>query len=116
MLKIKELRHEFGYTQEVLAQKMNLKYYNIGDWERGKCEPCSDDLIKLSKIFNVTVDYLIGNDEYELNTHRGKEKTLSKEENELLNYFRNISPPARESLLVTARNFYELITTSKKVN
>jgi len=60
MEKIKDLRKERGLTQEELAEKMGLKYYNIGDWERGKCEPCVSDLKQLAEIFDVTVDYLVG--------------------------------------------------------
>lgn len=60
-MKIRELRRENNLTQEQLAEKMGLKYFNIGDWERGKCEPCVEDLKRLSNIFGVSIDYLVDN-------------------------------------------------------
>ncbi|MBR2449446.1 MAG: helix-turn-helix transcriptional regulator [Clostridia bacterium] len=104
MLKIKELRREFGYTQEELAEKMGLKYYNIGDWERGKCEPCNDDLIKLSKIFDVTVDYLIGNNVDEFGSTRTQSvapmgDTLTQDEKDLLKAFGELGPFERDFFL-----------------
>ena len=104
MLKIKELRREFGYTQEELAEKMGLKYYNIGDWERGKCEPCNDDLIKLSKIFDVTVDYLIGNDVDEFGSTRAQSlapmgDALTQDEKDLLKAFGELGPFERDFFL-----------------
>lgn len=111
MLKIKELRREFGYTQEELAEKMGLKYYNIGDWERGKCEPCNDDLIKLSKIFDVTVDYLIGNDVDEFGSTHSRTvapigDTLTQDEKDLLKFYRGIGEEDKRSVLRVARSLF----------
>lgn len=57
---IKKLRTERGLTQNDLAAMMNCNRQKIADWERGKSTPSADDLILLSKKFNVSADYLLG--------------------------------------------------------
>lgn len=59
--RIKELRKEFGWTQNELANKINVSQQTIGSWEVGRAEPNNETLSKLSKLFEVTVDYLLGN-------------------------------------------------------
>lgn len=57
---IKELRVESGITQSELADKLGCKRQKIADWEREKASPSINDLIPLSKVFNVSIDYLMG--------------------------------------------------------
>ena len=59
---IKKLRKRDGMTQDDLAANELLccNRQKIADWERGKSTPSADDIIALSKIFNVSTDYLLG--------------------------------------------------------
>lgn len=57
---IKKLRTERKMTQNELAEMMNCNRQKIADWERGKSTPSADDLVLLSKTFNVSADYLLG--------------------------------------------------------
>lgn len=57
---IKRLRTERKLTQNDLAEMMNCNRQKIADLERGKSTPSANDLILLSKIFNVSADYLLG--------------------------------------------------------
>ena len=92
MIKIRELRVEKEMLQTELAQKMNKSAVCIGDWERGRCEPSISDLVKLSKIFNCSIDYLVGNeDEFGIIAGNGSAVTFTKEQNELLSVF-NLLP------------------------
>ena len=63
MLKIKELRKELNLTQREFAEKLGLDAHNVGDWERGKCEPSSFWLIKISETYKVSTDYLLGRED-----------------------------------------------------
>ena len=60
---IKELRKHNRISQMELAKKLNTTQANISAWESGKWQPDNENLIKMSHIFGVTVDYLLGNDE-----------------------------------------------------
>lgn len=58
--RLKELRLANGYTQGCLGEMVGYNKTVICDWEtRGK-EPKFDMLIKLSQIFKVSSDYLLG--------------------------------------------------------
>lgn len=58
--RIKELRLENDLTQSQLAVKTNRGEATIRAWETGRAKPDAEMLISLSKIFNCTVDYLLG--------------------------------------------------------
>lgn len=63
--RIKELRKEYGYTQEGLAQALGLSSKSsIANYENGANYPSDDIKIKMCDIFNCTMDYLMGNSEY----------------------------------------------------
>ena len=59
-LVLKELRERYKLSQVELAKKLNLSPSTIGMWESGRNKPEFDTIIKLSKIFNVSVNYLMG--------------------------------------------------------
>ena len=58
--RIKELRLEKGMTQKELAGLLDLTPNSICEWEKGRSSPNIDLLIKLSEIFEVSIDYIIG--------------------------------------------------------
>ena len=57
--RIRQLRIENGYTQEILAQKLDIDRSLLSHVEAGK-RGCSVDLfVRLSDFFNVSLDLLI---------------------------------------------------------
>lgn len=59
--RIKQLRLSRGMTQQQLADALDIKSYTtITKWEKGENVPQGRDLIKLSKLFNVSVDDILG--------------------------------------------------------
>lgn len=52
---IKCLRRKAGFSQEELAQKIGLNRGNIASYENGTAEPKICNLLKLSKIFGVSI-------------------------------------------------------------
>src|SRR5690625_2853588 len=58
---IRKLRQAKGLTQQQLADKMGASNYTtISKWESGANSPRGGDLVELSKLFNVSVDELLG--------------------------------------------------------
>lgn len=53
-------RKENKYTQEEIAEYLNCGRATITNYENGRRSPDYDTLIKLSKKYNVTTDYLLG--------------------------------------------------------
>ena len=58
--RLRELREENEYTQKDIADKIGLTKSAYGYYERGKSVPDAQTLVQLSKIFDVTTDYLLG--------------------------------------------------------
>ena len=49
-----------GITQSELALILNVTYYAVCNYERGKNMPSDDIKIMLAKFFNVSIDYMMG--------------------------------------------------------
>ena len=58
--RIYEVRMSFGWTQVQLAQKLGITKQTVSNWENDNIQPSIDMLVKLSNIFNVSTDYLLG--------------------------------------------------------
>lgn len=61
--KITELRKKQGWSQEELAQKLDISRQSVSKWESGGAMPDLDKIIKLSSIFGVSTDYLLKGEE-----------------------------------------------------
>lgn len=59
--RMRELRRNCAMTQLELAEKLSYKSTAISSYENSRNEPNIENLIKIANLFEVTVDYLIGN-------------------------------------------------------
>ena len=59
---IQNLRKKKGLSQEKLAEKINVTRQTISNWELGETAPNPEQLIFLSKEFEISIDELVGND------------------------------------------------------
>lgn len=59
---IKFLRKKFGFTQETFAEAIGIKRSLVGAYEEGRADPRLNNLLKMSDVFNVSVDTLITKD------------------------------------------------------
>lgn len=57
---IKQLRKEAGLTQDELGRKLGVIKQTISSWENNISVPSTETLTTLSKLFGVSVDYLLG--------------------------------------------------------
>lgn len=60
MNRIKNLREEFNMTQQELADKLGGAKSTIAMYEKEDRKPSLEVLIKLSEIFNCSIDYILG--------------------------------------------------------
>lgn len=58
--RLAELRKQHGLSQEELADKLGVSRQAVSKWERGEASPDTDNLIELAKIYNVSLDELLG--------------------------------------------------------
>ena len=82
--KINELRKKHKLTQKELAKRVGCLDTQRSHYENDKMTPSIDVIIKLSEVFEVSIDYLVKDELTEL----AKEKIVDME---LLNQFEKIS-------------------------
>lgn len=75
--KILSLRTEYGYSQETLAEKLNVSRQAVSKWESGATLPETDKLITLSNFFGVSIDYLL-KDNMQHNSHESLDRIVLK--------------------------------------
>ena len=63
--KILQLRKKNGLSQEQLGEKVDVTRQTISNWELGETTPNPEQLKKMSKAFNVSVDEILDNDSKE---------------------------------------------------
>ena len=61
------IRKNKGLTQEELAEKLSVSRQAVAKWESGQVYPEITNLIQISNLFNVTVDYLVRDQECMIN-------------------------------------------------
>ena len=57
--RIKTLRKRKHWTQDELAHHLEVAPSSVGSYERGSRQPTIENLIRMSKYFNVSLDYLL---------------------------------------------------------
>lgn len=77
--KLKEARKNAGFTQIELAEKLCVSRQAITKWETDKGVPDIDNLKVISKVLNVSIDFLLDDDEV-------LDKTVIKEQINLDDY------------------------------
>ncbi len=60
MNRIKQLREESRWTQAELSKKLDCAISSVGMYEKEERKPSLEVLVKLSEIFNCSIDYLLG--------------------------------------------------------
>lgn len=87
--RLKELREESEMTQEQLGKILNVTKQTISNYENGDNEPTLDTLVKISDIFNVSLDYLLC---------RTRQKPNLQVENEIL--LNTLNDKCKKKLLI----------------
>ena len=62
--KIATVRQKNKLTQEEIAEKLGISRQSVQKWESGLSYPSIDKLVSLSKLLNVSIDYLCKDENY----------------------------------------------------
>ena len=95
---IKELRLERGFTQAELAEKIGVTQGAVYFWEKGINEPTAGYLVKMAKLFSVSVDDLLS---FKIENTIEESSSLS----EINRLFLRLSKAQQEVLIKTAKEF-----------
>lgn len=93
--RIRELRETRKMTQLRLSIELEVSQETISAYENGKHFPAYQSLVRLSELFGVSIDYLMGRDTEQGAKHSG----LTTEEERLLCDFRELTPHGRELVM-----------------
>lgn len=61
--KIQKLRKESGLSQEELSYQLGVSRQAISKWERDKGYPETEKIVRMSKLFHVSLDYLLNEED-----------------------------------------------------
>lgn len=62
--RLKKLRTDNGYTQQSMADKIEISLNAYQKYEHGDRMPPYETVVKLADIFNVSLDYLFCRDDF----------------------------------------------------
>lgn len=58
--RLTQLRKKAGLSQKELGERLDVSHYTISAYEKERSEPSDTIKVTLAKLFNVSVDYLVG--------------------------------------------------------
>ncbi len=74
---IKHLRKQKSWTQQDLADRLEIKRSLIGSYEEGRADPRISTLLKIAEVFNLSMDDLISQDLTQYNRPQKSAKILA---------------------------------------
>ena len=76
--RIASLRSQYSYSQEYVADQLGVSRQAVSKWEQNQSSPDTENLIALSQLFNVSVEYLaIGKIQEIINTSEAQKPQKS---------------------------------------
>ena len=85
--KLQKLRKENNYTQEDLADILQVSRQSISKWESDSAFPETEKLVALRKLYRVTIDYLLNEENNQLEII---EKPVSKKTDRLITFLKKL--------------------------
>ena len=102
--RITQLRKQNQLSQEELAKRAEVSRTIIGNYERNTNTPSIEVLIKLARVFNVSVDYMIG---------EGQLSALDKDVLKRIEDIEELDPDTKKHLFFLIDNVIQNSKTKK---
>lgn len=93
--RIKQLRQDMNMTQVRLSIELEVSQETVSAYEQGKYLPSIQVLMKLSKIFNTSIDYILCLSEIR---YPNLETSIPHEYQNLIHCYKKLNPKQRELL------------------
>lgn len=97
--KIKTLRENMKLSQEQFANAVGRSRSTVAAWETGRKEPGRDALKVISKVFSVSIEYLIDKEEKSIIVKANDLKEVT-----LLEFYRNVDEDTQKSIFQLLSN------------
>ncbi len=106
--RLRELREARNLSQADIAKALNISRQSYNFYENDKRDPDTQTLKALADFFNVTIDYLLGRDEFE--RVKNKKNPLDRKEKLL---YKIIS--ADPDTIAEVEQYLDYLETKKKI-
>lgn len=100
--RIKELRKEQHMSQIHLSIELEVSQETISAYEKGKHFPSYQSLVRMSEIFNTSIDYIMG-----LSDQRNGISEISDDEGNLLRHYRLLNSSNKERAISYMQGLYD---------
>lgn len=95
MNRIKQLRTAMGIKQTELCKLLGVTQGSLSGWETGRYEPDIPALVKMSEIFDVSLDYLLGRTDKPAEVQSVDTLHYTPKQQELLTAMEGLTPEQR---------------------
>ena len=95
---LKELRQEFGISQQRLAEAIGVSQQSINQYENHHVEPDISVLKRLADYFDTSVDYVIGHTDIRRKIEHTEAFHLNQDESELMMKYRTLKPSEKNCI------------------
>lgn len=102
-----EARELIGCNRKEFAEKLNIPYRTITNYENGAREAGSDYLAKVAMVCGVTTDWILGVSDDKKAPGTAKAVPGDTEENEFMSLVGALSPEQKDFLLAVLRTLLE---------
>lgn len=103
--RLKLLRNQAGMSQKELASHLFVSQQSVAKWEMDKSTPNPEMIVRISELFKVSSDYLLGrtnsiSSEYSANKKEGRQDApLDDMDIEMLNRFSSLPEVVKQHVL-----------------
>ena len=120
--KLKKFRENIGYTQQQMADALNIERSTYAYYETGKTSPSIDTIMRIKDIFNVSLEDLLESESRvtaklsDFSKERGtfdKVYELNKKEKSLVSLYRSLTPDIQDKILEDVTNKTKSKNTDK---
>ncbi len=102
---LKALRHEYGISQQRLADAIHVSQPSINKYENHNIEPDIEILGRMADFFNTSIDYIVGHTQVRRKIEATEVYHLNQSEAELLTRFRSLTEEEKQCVDQVIRTF-----------
>ncbi len=120
--KLKKFRENIGYTQQQMADALNIERSTYAYYETGKTSPSIDTIMRIKDILNVSLEDLLeseGKTTAKISDFPSDRSTfdkvyeLNKKEKSLVSLYRSLTPDIQDKILEDVTNKTKSKNTDK---
>ena len=83
-IRIRTLRKQLNYSQEYVAERLDVTRQAVSKWEKDLTSPDTDNIIQLAKLLNSTVEYIASGKKENFDFNRDEKHKLSKKQKKII--------------------------------